>query len=640
MKNIIHTALTLMLCLVVCSFLSPTALAETIASGTSGDNLNWTMDNEGPLFISGYGDMTSSDGWSEHINEQGSTEAAQEAAEQAKDDVEAAAESVSQSAAQIETNKQDISDLKSAIGDKSSLNKDTKTNYVSAINEVNDHILTGIEEGVSDWLDAHLETAATVQDGSITLQKFKDEELPFVTPKMFGAKGDGFTDDTEAIQDCLSSMEDGSIFYLPKGEYIVTQVFTASLENAIYIFDGTLKLKDGLQTPYGVFVARGVNCVYDGLKINGNEEYALDEQEYGASCCLLVDTNISFCTFKNIHIYDTKYCASEFNIGVNNLSFENCIFDNIGEHCFYVAGDNAVNLRFQNIKASNIGMNSYNRQGHHESYVIKVKMATSKNISAINVILRQDSVPIVNVHVLGTSAQNNILENCKVLGYADSLAIPNNATNLTISNCVSEHGLIYSPIVSNKDESNIQVVNSKAKDVYYVDVVKIFVGCTFERVRPTMALFNSKVSPTYFIDCTFITNMQVSDGWGKFSYVNCDYHFINSNVVKPSGSLATYAFYFGSNVVSGGANIIFDGVVFEDSTTGYNIMILDEDLNIRITNCTINAGLVFAVNNLQLFNTNWKEATKLSYDIRTQYAKASVAYVFKDGDDVSELILS
>ncbi len=104
-----------MVCFVVCSFLSPTALAETIASGASGDNLNWTLDNEETLFISGYGDMTSSDGWSEHINEQDATEAAQEAAEQTKDDAEAAAESVSQGAAQIETNKQDIDELRSAF---------------------------------------------------------------------------------------------------------------------------------------------------------------------------------------------------------------------------------------------------------------------------------------------------------------------------------------------------------------------------------------------------------------------------------------------------------------------------------------------------------------------------------------------
>lgn len=121
MKNLISSVLTLIVCLVVCSFLSPTALAETIASGTSGDNLNWTLDNEGTLFISGYGDMTSSDGWSEHIDEQGAAEAAQETAEQAKDDAEVAAESVSQSAAQIETNKQEIGELKSALSANTSI---------------------------------------------------------------------------------------------------------------------------------------------------------------------------------------------------------------------------------------------------------------------------------------------------------------------------------------------------------------------------------------------------------------------------------------------------------------------------------------------------------------------------------------
>lgn len=60
-------------------------------------------------------------------------------------------------------------------------------------------------EAVYDWLNEHPEATTTVEDGSLTLPKFKTGELPFVTPEMFGAIGNGINDDTQAWQDAVDS---------------------------------------------------------------------------------------------------------------------------------------------------------------------------------------------------------------------------------------------------------------------------------------------------------------------------------------------------------------------------------------------------------------------------------------------------
>ena len=63
---------------------------------------------------------------------------------------------------------------------------------------------------VASWLDAHPEATTTVVDGSITEAKLNDTlklytMKDYVTPEMFGARGDGATDDSNAIERALSS---------------------------------------------------------------------------------------------------------------------------------------------------------------------------------------------------------------------------------------------------------------------------------------------------------------------------------------------------------------------------------------------------------------------------------------------------
>ena len=62
-----------------------------------------------------------------------------------------------------------------------------------------------IEQAVEDWLDAHPEATTTVPDRSLTIDKMVNGTLGYVTPEMYGAVGNGTTDDTSAFSQACNS---------------------------------------------------------------------------------------------------------------------------------------------------------------------------------------------------------------------------------------------------------------------------------------------------------------------------------------------------------------------------------------------------------------------------------------------------
>ena len=76
---------------------------------------------------------------------------------------------------------------------------------------------------INKWLDEHPEATTTVQDNSLTADKFTEELKlkalkDYATPQMYGAKGDGVTDDTTAFQACL---DNNMYVFVPNGTYIL-----------------------------------------------------------------------------------------------------------------------------------------------------------------------------------------------------------------------------------------------------------------------------------------------------------------------------------------------------------------------------------------------------------------------------------
>lgn len=103
-------------------------------------------------------------------------------------------------------------------------------NFTKEVNEDVEECRRVTEETVREWMDEHREEieSATVQDGTLTIEKFSDDLKyqtlnSYVTPEMFGAKGDGTTDDSTAIQNAINYAIEHSIPFVDKGKHLITK---------------------------------------------------------------------------------------------------------------------------------------------------------------------------------------------------------------------------------------------------------------------------------------------------------------------------------------------------------------------------------------------------------------------------------
>lgn len=188
-----------------------------------------------------------------------------------------------------------------------------------------------IKDDINNWLNEHPEATTTVQDGVITESKIYADFLPYikndyVTPKMFGAVGDGVTDDSDAIQLAIDS---NYSVYIPKGVYKCNK--SIKLNNLIgkHIIG-----ENGTDSFAG---ARIVFDECDGFVIDGCTSLVIDNliiyvsQGFSAIKCPCTEnrtakTIFSNCTFKGSGNGITFDCSSGYN------TITNCYFGNTGDY--------------------------------------------------------------------------------------------------------------------------------------------------------------------------------------------------------------------------------------------------------------------------------------------------------------------
>lgn len=198
-----------------------------------------------------------------------------------------------------------------------------------------------IGQKVNAWLDEHPEATTTVQDNSLTLDKFTDElklytKKDYVTPQMFGAKADGVTNDSKAIQDAIDS---GITVFLPKGIYNIgenTLNFSTFDQghsysfimdiNAVINYSGTncaIKiLKYGIsEFKIGTINAKngdGINTVSDHYTNGGGYLTIIGGLIMAGKNAIIAGTSRTTGYSNEIRIYDTNLIGGEYGFHVVN----------------------------------------------------------------------------------------------------------------------------------------------------------------------------------------------------------------------------------------------------------------------------------------------------------------------------------
>lgn len=177
---------------------------------------------------------------------------------------------------------------------------------------------------------------ATVQDGSLTEAKFSDglklkTIKDYVTPEMFGAKGDGVTDDTTALQ---SAVDSGKDVFLSQGTYLIGG--TVVIQNDVVLFgcgfNSVLKITGKITTDNAKHNINLHDFTVFASKSNGNAVEIIATNNALADNTL----NITGVYFEFDNTVTNSTATMLYLYGVRESMISNCVF--FGSDYHYPSG--------------------------------------------------------------------------------------------------------------------------------------------------------------------------------------------------------------------------------------------------------------------------------------------------------------
>lgn len=377
------------------------------------------------------------------------------------------------------------------------------------------------EDAINAWLDAHPEATTTVQDHSLTYEKFVNGTLGFVTLEMFGAYGDGISDDTNAIQAAV----DSGLFILGCGKtYVINGIITSP--NAINIKDSNFIIASST-TAKRVFVAPNIsftNCSFqsvrdkNGIEPSGHVMSFISSNIVLAQCsksCIIINCNFTGLmgiidsinaktTLRNLTIIDCDYCIysedSEVNISEAIYKFAFTSY-NDGYHFAYFQNGNNANISNCTIE--------------HNSRTNLIQLYAPDRISTVSV----DTCTITGENPLYCTGFDGVVSelrciNCTISNYIRLIA---GLGAVYISDCLIL-GNVNGVIAINAN-TNINIKNSNISCDYCGSIAGTTIK--FENCTLNIARMNSPGVNLEFINSTLNFEQPIRNGLNLI-FRNCN----------------------------------------------------------------------------------------------------------------------
>lgn len=205
------------------------------------------------------------------------------------------------------------------------------------------------DSAVTKWLDKHPEATTTVQDYSLGVNKFILGTLGYVTPEMFGAKGDAYrysggywrnkngdiaTDDTDAFLNALTFAKNSKVsLYIPAGKYRLTKQLVIDFNGASLIGESEYNT---VLCPESTFNGTSVIIINPNYTISALQNACIKNLTFDFEAISLRGIEFGYliygCEFKNLYF---QKCTKSGLCALNGKdASEQIIFDNIQLHTF------------------------------------------------------------------------------------------------------------------------------------------------------------------------------------------------------------------------------------------------------------------------------------------------------------------
>ena len=309
-------------------------------------------------------------------------------------------------------------------------NNDHEGKVTEAIKEQN-KVIAGAVDFMKDNIDTSVDVLLAQMAEAGELEGVLQSKY-FVTPQMFGAKGDGETDDTEAFQTAFDSAER---VFIPAGTYVVGTLEPKACEvigakGAKLLLDGSINY-EGVYYPrlrnitiesmsdrtcillrdsyYGVFDSITFTGVLKGVYLDGTGD----------------DNGVYYHRFSNC-VFDSFEIGIHFKGVANAHTVEKCVFYKCETGIYNDGGENIIirdntfqsftrcGVRFEQTgkghTISSVVMGNYFEADATATTMGDIYLGDSENVTGNFIFANHYTYTSANHHVTGMVAQNMVLD--------------------------------------------------------------------------------------------------------------------------------------------------------------------------------------------------------------------------------------